>query len=57
MDDYNEERWTELVLAFKKQYGYLPTVGDLMMLAEAEASVALDKDSKAQTMREGIPSA
>lgn len=50
MDNYNEERWTELVLAFQKETGRLPSIGDLMMLMEARASVALDKEGP-QTMR------
>lgn len=50
MDKYNEERWTELVLAFQKQYGRLPTTGDMWVLMEAQASVALDKEGP-QTMR------
>jgi len=50
MDKYNEKRWTELVLAFKKEFGRLPSTTDMWMLMEAEASIALSKDDSVQTM-------
>lgn len=43
----------EEILTFYREFKRLPDIRDILMWQEAKASVALDNDSRVQTMYEG----